>query len=293
MQARQPVRLIRRAVLVAGVALVAADGRPSLAQDTPTDTLRSDQEGVQVRGRVADLTTGRALPAASIRLVDVERLDQAAWEGLSDTLGVFVAPRLPPASYQIEVEALGFRSLLHFVTLAGYGSADLQIDLAPAALELEPIVVVSRRRTRLETAGFYDRRQRGFGHTLTREEIEARRVMMVTDLVRTMPGVRVTPGTMGRGGIIQMRGGCVPEVILDGVRMSQPVRLDDILSVADLEGIEIYSGASAPTEFSRSSCGTVLAWTRDPGSTGGSPWSWKRAGAAAGLIILGFLLTGR
>ena len=57
MEARQPVRLLRRAVLAAGVALVAADCRLLLAQDAPPDTLRSDQEGVQVRvvtGEVAD-----------------------------------------------------------------------------------------------------------------------------------------------------------------------------------------------------------------------------------------------
>jgi len=292
MQARQHLRLIRSAALAAGLTSMAIDGRGVAAQDAPRDTLRSDQEGVQVRGRVADLTTGRPLPAAAIQLIDAERTDRIAWEGMSDSLGVFRAPRLAPAGYQIRVEALGYAPLAHSVVLAGYGTADLQIELAPAALELEPIVVVSRRRTRLETAGFYERRQRGFGHSLTREEIEARHASMVTDLVRTMPGVRVSPGTMGRGGVLQMRGGCIPDVILDGVRMSAPVHLDDVLSVSDLEGIEIYSGATSPTEYSHSSCGTVLAWTRDPGSTGGSPWSWKRAGAAAGFIILGFLLTG-
>jgi len=287
MQARPSNRI---AALLVGALLIPGPGALE-AQEEPRDTLRSDQEGVLVRGRVVDLSSSRPLPAASVVLEHLED-PEGGWSGLTDSVGVFRAPRLPPAEYTIRVEALGFDPLEHRLALAGYGSADLQIELAPAALELEPIVVVSRRRTRLENAGFYERRERGFGHSLTREEIEERQAMFVTDLVRTMPGVTVTPGTMGRGGVLRMRGGCEPDVVLDGVRLSAPVRLDDILSVNDLEGIEIYSGSTTPMQYSRSSCGTVLAWTRDPGTGDGKPWSWKRVGAAAGFLLLGWLLAG-
>lgn len=256
------------------------------------DTLRSDQEGVLVRGRIVDLTTQRAVPNVSVRLVDLAMNGRVAWEGVSDSAGVFEGRRLPPSLYGVEAEALGYSELFHAVDISGYGVADLGIELSPDALELEPLVVVTRQRTRLELAGFFRRRDRGFGHSLTREEIEARQPTFVSDLVRTMPGVTVAPGVLGGGGILRMRGGCVPDVILDGTRLNQPVALDDILNVQDLEGIEVYSGSISPVEYSHSSCGTVLAWTRDPGRNSGSPWSWKRAGAAAGFLLLGFLLTG-
>jgi len=267
-------------------------GPASAAAQAPlADTLRSDQEAVLVRGRVTDLTSGHPLPSASVQALDLEAGGRLAWEGLSDSTGTFQGPRLLPSTYQLHVTALGYRTLTHVVVLSGYGVADLQVDLVPAALELEPIVVVSRRRSRLETAGFYERRNRGFGHSFTRAEIEARRPGFVSDIVRTMPGVTVGPGRMGGGGLIRMRGGCVPDVILDGVPLSGPVRLDDILTVDNLEGIEVYSGASSPIEYSRSTCGTVLAWTRDPSGATGRPWNWKRAGAAAGFLLLGILLT--
>lgn len=256
------------------------------------DTLRSDQEGVLVRGRIVDLTTRRAVPNVSVRLLDLNADGRVVWEGSSDSTGVFLGPRLPPSAYGVETEALGYSELFHVVDISGYGVAELAIDLSPDALELEPLVVVTRQRSRLELTGFFSRRDRGFGHSLTRTEIEARQPTFVSDLVRTMPGVTVAPGLMGGGGILRMRGGCVPDVILDGVRMSPPVALDDILTVADLEGIEVYSGSTSPVEYSHSSCGTVLAWTRDPGRAGGSPWSWKKAGAAAGFLLLGFWLTG-
>lgn len=261
------------------------------AQAPAVDTLRSDQEAVLLRGRVTDLSTGRPLPSVSVEALDLGAGGRLAWEGLSDSTGTFQGPRLPPATYRFRVTALGYGAANHVVALSGYGVADLQIELAPAALELEPLVVVSRRRSRLETAGFYDRRSRGFGHSLTRSEIEQRRAAFVSDLVRTMPGVSVAPGRTGGGGILRMRGGCIPDVILDGVPLSGPVRLDDILTVNDLEGIEVYSGSTSPIEYSRSTCGTVLAWTRDPGGASGRPWSWKRAGAAAGFLLLGILLS--
>jgi hypothetical protein len=270
--------------------LLALAGTGTVAAQAP-DTLRSDQEGVQVRGRIIDLTTQRPLPSASIRFTDLSQDGRPVWEGLSDSAGVFQGPRLPPSAYGIEVEALGYSPLSHVFDVSGYGFADLAIELSSEALELEPLVVVTRRRSRLESAGFYQRRNRGFGHSMNREEIEARHPMFVSDLMRTMPGITVAPGRMGSGGVLRMRGGCLPDVILDGVRLTQPVVLDDVLAVADVEGIEVYSGSTSPVEYSRSTCGTVLAWSRDPDPTGGRPWSWKRAGAAAGFLLLGFLLT--
>ncbi|MEX2466020.1 MAG: TonB-dependent receptor plug domain-containing protein [Gemmatimonadota bacterium] len=262
------------------------------AQAPPPDTLRSDQEGVLVRGHITDLTTQRPLPSVSIRLVDRDGEGRIAWAGMSDSVGVFQGPRLTPSTYEVEVEALGYSTMSHTIALSGYGAVDLAIELAPSALELDPLIVVTRRRSKLEASGFYDRRERGFGHSLTRDEIQARQPAFVSDLFRTMAGVSVSPRTLGGGGLIRMRGGCVPDVILDGVRLSGPVRLDDLLGVADVEGLEVYSGSTSPPQYSRSTCGTVLAWSRDPGTADGKPWSWKRAGAAAGFLLLGFLLTG-
>ncbi|MDZ7780948.1 MAG: carboxypeptidase regulatory-like domain-containing protein [Gemmatimonadota bacterium] len=261
------------------------------AQNSSSDTVPSDGEGVRVIGRVTDRSTQRPLPSASVRLIDVEDDERLAWEGASDSTGTFRGPRVRPSTYRVRVEALGYGELVQSVPLSGYGTVELMVELSPSALELDPLVVVSRRRSRLESAGFYDRRRRGFGHTLNRREIEDRHPSTVTDLVRAMPGVSVAPGGLGTGGIIRMRGGCIPDVILDGARLSGPVRLDNLLSVSDLEGLEVYSGSTTPAQYSTSSCGTVLAWTRDPGSTDGRPWSWKRAGAAAGFILLSILLT--
>lgn len=279
-----------RSTILVAVSAAALGPLGVSGQDVPRDSIPDGEEAVLLQGRVTDLLTHRPLAGATIIVTDLDGR-RVVWEGASGSDGFFVGPRLGPSLYQVRAEALGYASVDHILPLSGYGRADLQVELGPEALELEPLVVVTRQRTRLETAGFYERRQRGFGHSLNRAEIEARNPTFVTDLVRMMPGVTVSPGIMGGGGVLRMRGGCVPDVIMDGVRMAQPVRLDDVLQVSDLEGIEVYSPGSSPLQYSHSNCGTVLAWTRDPTPTGGSPWSWKRAGAAAGFLLLGFFLT--
>lgn len=288
------VRARVRALVLAGLLLPWA--HPALGQTAPGDSLPveppADAEGVEVRGWVADVESGRPLPAASIRVV---RLGEAgretlAWAGSADSTGVFGGPRLAPGAYRLEAGALGYRPAAQDVGLSGYGAVEVQVELSPEALELEPIFVVTRRRSVLERNGFYDRRSGGFGHTLDRAEIEARRPRRVTDLLRTLPGVTVGPGTLGRGGSVRMRGGCSPDVVVDGVKMLPDARLDDILTVSNLEAVEVYPAAMGPARFSRSSCGTVLVWTRDPTVAVGEPTNWKRIGIVAGFFVFGFVL---
>lgn len=288
-----PVRSVAplAASLLAPLVAVLLGSVEARAQSEVRDTLATDEEGVLVRGQVSDVENGRPLVAASIRFFDLEREDTLAWEGLADSAGVFRGPRLGPSTYRIEAAALGYRSVTHVVPLEGYGTVEIEIELSPEALELEPLVVVTRRRDRLEAAGFYDRRARGFGYTLDRAEIESRRPQRITDLLRLMPGVRVAVDGLGRTGVLRMRGGCVPDVVMDGMRIPGPVRLDDILRVQDVEAVEVYGGAATPIQYSRSGCGSILVWTRDPGETGGGAFSFKRLGIGLGILLLGVLIS--
>lgn len=282
----------RHAVVFAAAAL-ALPGGWLRAQAVVADSVTAaGEEGVRVFGVVTDHRTERPLPEA---LVVFERQGGSGgitWQDHSDSLGAIRSPRLPAGPYRFRVEALGYRAATDTVTLRGYGAVELEIALTPEALELEPIVVVSRRRSRLELAGFYDRRRQGFGRSLDRSEIEASGASRVTDLFRGMAGLTISPARVGAGGIVSMRGGCVPDVILDGVRLSPPVRLDDMMTIHDVEGLEVYGLASTPAGYA-GGCGTILAWSRDPRGMPGQPFSWLRVGVAAGLAaIMTFLVLG-
>ncbi len=260
----------------------------------------SGERGVVITGVVTDQISGDALPAAHISIApaDAELAEDLAeegedvtWEGETNEDGLFRTERIAIGVYQIQITSVGFTSASQVGIFLEDGTVELTAELAPQALELEGIVVTVTRQSRLENAGFYDRRQLGFGHSFTRDEIEARGPSRVSDLFMGIPGARV----ISRGGIqrpdVRLRGGCVPDVVLDGVPLSGPVRVDELLTVHDLEALEVYHGATSPMQYSRSTCGTILAWTRPPARAEGASWSWGRVLAAAGFVGIAFFAT--
>jgi hypothetical protein len=121
---------------------------------------------------------------------------------------------------------------------------------------------------------FESRRARGLGVFVTREEFADRNVFRPSDVLRTKRGVNVVKIANGLYGVrfvshSGVRGGCAPEIWVDGLR-ARGLELDD-LSATDLAGLELYENFSTvPTEFSPHStskayCGTIVAWTREPG----------------------------
>lgn len=206
----------------------------------------------------------------------------------TDDRGRFTLPGLRSGLHRIEVRRLGYATIVDSLPLPADGSIHLTIEMVAVAIELEGLLVVSRRSRRLESAGFYGRQDRGLGRFLTREEIDARNPSFVTDLLRIQPGVRVVPG--GSGERVFMRGGCVPEVFLDGARTVRPFAFDEFLTPDHIEGIEVYAGAQIPVEYSARACGAILVWTRMPDVPQGSPFSIRRTlavlGGVAAFIVL-------
>jgi outer membrane cobalamin receptor len=176
------------------------------------------------------------------------------------------------------------------IELSGAGEVDLRIELAAEAVELEPLVVTAARQSRLERSGFFERRRFGMGHTRTREEIEALSPFRFSDIFRTIPGVQVVPVGRGTGSGLRMRGTCQPDLVLDGVTLSGVSSVDDIVSVHDVEAVEVHSVSTAPAHIGRSGCGMVMVWTRDGSRADGRPLTWRRVLAAAGFVAAVFLL---
>jgi hypothetical protein len=94
-------------------------------------------------------------------------------------------------------------------------------------------------------------------------------------MMRMIPGARLTPirGT-GYSALRFSRAqmgnrDCPPQYWVDGVK-AWNLNIDDIVP-QDVEGIEVYSGASTvPPQFNTKEgttiCGVVLIWTRIPGT---------------------------
>jgi hypothetical protein len=244
--------LMRSALSILALLLVA--GSPAGAQT--------------VSGRLLDGATGRPIASGTLALLNAD--STVAASVATDTAGNFVLRAPSEGSYHLRGERLGYRTgVTPPLELESDDTLRVEFRLSVDAVELNPIKVMGySRRPSGPLGGFYDRaRRRAFGTFVTREDIEDRKPIQTTDLLRTMPGVQLTPSRFGRYNVL-LRGGCVPRVYLDGIPIRMAgLTIDDLVHPNELEGIEVYrSSAEVPGEFSTSGgCGAIALWTRRGG----------------------------
>lgn len=196
-----------------------------------------------VHGTVVD-STGGALPRARIRVFD------ASSKEISSTLtsadGRFV---VDCDSCTIEASLAGFK------TASAKGTDALRVVLEPAPVT-DSIVVTPTREA--APAG-----QIGASVTVfTREDIERRGSILISDLVRETPGVAVIQ-TGGAGGVTSffLRGGdsSYTKVLLDGVPLNEPGGTFNFggLTTTNLARVEVVRGAQSALYGSDAMSGVI------------------------------------
>jgi hypothetical protein len=61
-----------------------------------------------------------------------------------------------------------------------------------------------------------------------------------------------------------MRGGCRPQVYIDGVRIMNFDTLDAVVAPEQIAALEVYASAGeAPAAYSGLGCGSIVIWTGD------------------------------
>jgi hypothetical protein len=225
------------------------------------------QETTTLVGSVRD-SAGHAVAGVEVR---VGGGDLAA---RTNDAGGFRIAAVPVGHLNVVLRRLGFAPASTDVTLRAGRIDSLVVSLTSVAAHLPNMLVEDEAMTRSKRllAGFWDRRSRGFGAFLTRDQIEARQAQNFVDLMRQVPSASVTSRN-GRQ-TVRLRhvmGGldCPPQYWVDGIPIEagQP----DEFVPEDVEAIEIYAGPSTiPVQFSprpRSyTCGAIVIWTRLPGS---------------------------
>lgn len=181
-----------------------------------------------------------------------------------------------PGSFQVYGEGMGYRSSVEGPFLLGEDQvvpALFRLDPMPVVLDSLRVVAQSQRRS-LMLSGFYEREQQGLGYYIGPEKIEDKfEARYVTDFLWEVPGVRLMPADnfAGSGYVPMMRsaatlrGYCLPDVYLDGIPQPEASELDQIITPWNIEGIEVYRGASeVPSKFTSagSACGVILLWSR-------------------------------
>lgn len=224
---------------------------------------QSAMGGGRLIGTVRD-SGGVPVPSAQISSSGIRTM--------TDTGGRFVLPGLPFGSIAVNIRRLGFEPRDTSLTLVDGRENSLFIVLIGIPHELAGVTTEAETRARRWLAEFHRRRQGNVGTFFDRAQIEERHVQRISDLMRRLPGVRIS---IDRNGRQQLRMGrssggrdCPPDFWIDGVRATG-LNVDDV-PLQDVEALEIYKGPSAiPPElnsrFGNPGCGAVVIWTRVPG----------------------------
>jgi hypothetical protein len=191
----------------------------------------------------------------------------------TDDHGRFTLDKLAGGELELSVKRLGYEPQRETIVATGGPRDSVLVVLVaqPVVLAGVPVSAAEDHR-RLGVKGFYERRARGVGAFITRDDLEARHARVPTDALN-LPGVALVHGRYGTAVRFttgsNMRRNCAPTLWVDGQRAPN-MELDEI-PVDDIEGIELYHGPSiTPAQFwlgnrSNTTCGTIVVWSRTPG----------------------------
>lgn len=191
--------------------------------------------------------------------------------------GHFRLSGIPAGRQTVEVRFLGYRTERLSLDLEAGQMLRVQVELAIDPVPLERVEINTPRSRSIELQGFYRRRAQGFGHFLTREQIDGMQARLVTDVMRRVPGVQILPvsGRMGTDYVAQMgraalSSGRICPVLyyVNGIPFSTDpdAGINTFVRADDIAAMEVYSGVSQiPPEFNSSlhgsRCGVVVIWT--------------------------------
>ncbi len=255
-----PQRFVNRAVLMALAFAAAAGARQASAQVRTASLV----------GVVRD-STGAPVPEVEVWLRGSDLYTHTADNGGFRLLDI------APGAARLAVRRLGFEPLTVDIKLSPGVRDTVVITLSMVAASIEGVTVEEERATRSRRLlkGFWDRRASGFGHFVTRDQIDQKDAHNFADLVRMTPGLSVI--TIGGRQSIRFRnsggrGDCPPQYFIDGIRLDNAG--PDEFQPSDLEGVELYNGiATIPPQFSPrvvsfgpKTCGAIVIWSRLPGT---------------------------
>lgn len=216
---------------------------------------QQENERARLVGLVTDRLAQAPAVAAQITAVGSER------STLTNEEGWFTLENLLPGDHVIEVSYLGLTSEQYEVFLPP-GTTRVDFEVSAPPFELEELVVEVRLYRSLKMQEFERRRRRENGHFIDREQIAERSPMYISDLLRGIPGVRVTWTIEGDVRLLMGHGmtACEPDLYIDG-SPSHAARINDWLPNL-IEAVEVYSRSfDRPTQFHSVRCGAILLWT--------------------------------
>lgn len=238
--------------------------------------------GQTLAGRLLDASGGDPIALGRVTLVDLE--GHPVVFTVADQDGYFALSAPHGGEYWVNAQSLFYWDFSDGpVSLAPADTLLVEFRLTPNPMQLEELVVRGEQRPwRMVAGGYYDRKKSGLGWHLDREKIERHAFRRITDVLFTVPGVRLYDTGFGDKEPMFARAGgwgslldrgygttCFPRVFLDGMLWSWgeqvPTDIDQLLHPDEVEAIEVYPSAmEVPGRFGGlgAKCGVIAVWSR-------------------------------
>jgi hypothetical protein len=273
-----PEKLIRRELFLGGQrTIIASQPASSVSPMAPRPRRLHVGDGT-ISGTVIASTGGRPLVNALVTITDGP-------EARTNEAGEFTILDAPVGTRMLEVRAVGYYPERRRVDIVN-GAPPVRVSLSTLQSVLDTVKVSASRLRSRDRSGFIERVRTGPGRYMTSGQIAKRPATFASDLFRTIAGLKigfatdtlatdmsiaVSPDDMSTSDRrILMRGidgdWCAPIMYLDGLAMPS-MGADDLdawIRPQDIEGIEIYSEATVPTQFQkwRGGCGSIMIWKK-------------------------------
>ncbi len=257
-----PANGFLRRDLYFGRARLAATDTVGAATDSLALSLGARRMGDgRLSGRVVGVRGGEPLAGARVGVV-------SGSQTRTDAAGRFTLTNLPTGTRTLEVRAVGRYPIMMPVDVVE-GAAPLRIAMATLQSVMDTVRITATRGGSGPLLAFMQRKKSsGTGRFITSEDVQARRPIYTTDMLRTLPGVSFARDRNGEE-FMAMRGTvsgqCRATVFLNGMSM-RGLSVNDIngfVQPMNVIGIEVYSSAGAPQQFSeQNGCGSVVIWSR-------------------------------
>ncbi|MEK9501060.1 TonB-dependent receptor [Gemmatimonadota bacterium DH-20] len=231
-----------------------------------------------ILGRVLDDESGLGVPDVEVMLLD-DRAQPVGERRLSGANGGFVFS-VDPGHYQFSAFRIGYGpGTSPFVEVQRGDSVEVEFRIAQEAIVLDPLTVTASARPWYEHMKppalweYYERSEHmtslGLGRFLDRDDLRPLQGMPVSIAIGNVPGMQAVAAGTGARFQVLGRLDCPALFFLNGqqVRIGSDWFIDDFVSMAEVEAIEVYTGASElPGEFHGMSgggnCGAVVVWTK-------------------------------
>lgn len=192
----------------------------------------------------------------------------------SDAIGRVQLDGFLPGYIEIRVRRIGFKQAQMLARVAN-GKNEFTINIDGSSVILDDIRVIGDRKVAGRLEDFEMRRKRGDASaTITLEEIDKRNPVRLSQMLRGVPGLRITDA-LGSAVAISTRGkqlakgalvDCPMRLMIDGVIMPPLTDIDQVDPKAAY-GIEVFNGpAMIPLQMQgmrrEQWCGLIAIWTR-------------------------------